>query len=134
MCHRSDPRKGKKPKKIKGVPTASFLHCAQQHLLHLTLCTQCASSFLQSISLNQFLKPPEEVKLLIMSHINIAFFFSFSCLRATLWHVDVPRLGAESELQLPAHTTAMPDPSHVCDIHHTSQQRYILNPLSEARD
>ena len=28
----------------------------------------------------------------------------------------------------------MPDPSHVCDLHHSSRQRWILNPLSEARD
>ena len=30
--------------------------------------------------------------------------------------------------------TAMPDPSHVCDLHHSSWQRQILNPLSKARD
>ena len=28
----------------------------------------------------------------------------------------------------------MPDPSHVCDLHHSSWQCQILNPLSEARD
>ena len=35
-----------------------------------------------------------------------------------------------------AYTTAiaMPDPGRVCDLHHNSQQRWILNPLSEARD
>ena len=40
------------------------------------------------------------------------------------------------ELQLLAYTTAtaMPDPSHVCNLHHSSQHRRILNPLSEARD
>ena len=30
--------------------------------------------------------------------------------------------------------TATPDPSQVCDLHHSSQQCQILNPLSEARD
>ena len=30
--------------------------------------------------------------------------------------------------------TATPDTSHVCDLHHSSQQRWILNPLSKARD
>ena len=41
-----------------------------------------------------------------------------------------------SELQLPAYTTAIAtqDLSLVCDWHHSSQQRWILNPLSEARD
>ena len=48
----------------------------------------------------------------------------------------VLRLGVESELQLPAYTTAvaMPDPSHVCNLHHSSQQYQILNPLSRASD
>ena len=30
--------------------------------------------------------------------------------------------------------TAMSDPTFVCDLHHSSQPRRILNPLSEARD
>ena len=53
-----------------------------------------------------------------------------------LQNVEVPRLGVESELQLPAHATAtaMQDPSHICNLHHSSQQCQILNPLSEARD
>ena len=35
--------------------------------------------------------------------------------------MDVPRLGVESELQLPAYTTASaaPDPSHICGLHHS---------------
>ena len=41
-----------------------------------------------------------------------------------LWHMEVPRLGMESELQLPADTTAttMPDPNHVCDRHCSLRQ------------
>ena len=51
-----------------------------------------------------------------------------------LRHVEVPRLGVESELQLPAHTTATAtqDPRCACDLHHSSRQHHILNPLSEA--
>jgi len=30
--------------------------------------------------------------------------------------------------------TAILDPSCICDLHHSSRQRWILNPLSEARD
>ena len=43
---------------------------------------------------------------------------------------------AELELQLLAYVTAtaMGDLSHVCDLHPSSQQCRILNPLSEARD
>ena len=33
---------------------------------------------------------------------------------------------------LTATASATPDPSCVCDLHHTSRQRQILNPLSEA--
>ena len=42
----------------------------------------------------------------------------------------------ESELQVPAYTTATaaPDPSRVCDLHHSSQQCQTLKPLSKARD
>ena len=50
--------------------------------------------------------------------------------------MEVPRLGVELELQLPAYATAtsMRDPSHVCNIHHSSWQHWIPDPLSEARD
>ena len=50
--------------------------------------------------------------------------------------MEVPRLGVESELQLPAYTTAtaMQDPSHVCVLHHGSRQRQILDLLGVARD
>ena len=53
-----------------------------------------------------------------------------------MWHMEVPRLGVESELQLLAYitVTAMGDPSLVCNLHHSSWQRGIVNPLSEARD
>ena len=46
------------------------------------------------------------------------------------------RLGVESELQLLAYSTATatPDPSFICDPHHSSWQRQILYPQSEARD
>ena len=51
-------------------------------------------------------------------------------------HMKVPRLGVESELELPVYTiaTATQDPSCVCNLYHSSGQRQILNPLSEARD
>ena len=50
--------------------------------------------------------------------------------------MEVPRLGVELELQPPAYTTAtaMPDPSCIRDLHHSSPHHQILNPLREARD
>ena len=50
--------------------------------------------------------------------------------------MEVPRLEVESELQLPAYAAAkaVPDPSSISDLHHSSWQCQILNQLSEARD
>ena len=50
--------------------------------------------------------------------------------------MEVPRLGAELELQLLAYATvtAMLDPSRICRLHSSSRQHRILNPLSEAKD
>ena len=44
------------------------------------------------------------------------------------------QVGVELELQLPAYTTATAtwDLSHICDLYHSSRQRWILNSLSEA--
>ena len=50
--------------------------------------------------------------------------------------MKVLKLGVESELQLPAYTTAPAtrDLIPVFDLHHSSWQHWILDPLSEARD
>ena len=66
----------------------------------------------------------------------IIFFSLFVFLGPHPRHMEVPRLGVKSELQQLAYTTATAtrDPSHVCNLHHRSRQRQILNPLSEARD
>ena len=68
--------------------------------------------------------------------IFLIFFLSFVFLVPYPQNMEVPRLGVQSELQLPTYTraTAMPDPSCICDLHHSSQQCRILNPPSEARD
>ena len=52
-----------------------------------------------------------------------------------LQHMEVPKAGVESELQLLAYTTttAAQDPSHGCDVYCSSRQCWILNPLIEAR-
>ena len=48
-------------------------------------------------------------------------------------HMKVRRLGVELELQLMAYATATAtqNPSHVWDLHLSSRQRQILNPLSK---
>ena len=66
----------------------------------------------------------------------VCLFVCFAFLGPHLWYLEVPRLEVESELQLPAYTTATAtwDPSHVCDLHHSSRQCQNLNPRSEAKD
>ena len=62
------------------------------------------------------------------------FFFFFLWLN--LGHMEVPRLGVYLELQLPAYATitATWNPSHICNLYHSSRQCLILNPLSKAGD
>ena len=57
----------------------------------------------------------------MVTYLFIYLVFLGSCLR----HMEVPRLGFESDLQLPAYTTAtvMQDPSHVCNQHHSWLQQ-----------
>ena len=64
------------------------------------------------------------------------FLFLFFCFLGHLWHKVVPKLRVELEPQLPAYATAtaMQDLSCICNLHHSSQQHWILNALSEARD
>ena len=46
----------------------------------------------------------------------------------SLWHVEVLRLGVESELQLLVYTTAIAtrDPSYICNLHHSSRNARSL--------
>ena len=69
----------------------------------------------------------------VLFSLSLFFFFFF-------WpnpqHMEIPRLGVESELQLPVYTTAVAtsDLSSICNLHHSSWQCQILNPLIKARD
>ena len=66
----------------------------------------------------------------------LIYLFIFGLLGAHLWHMEVPRLRVELELQLLAYPTdtATPDLSHVYNLDNSPQQRRILTPSSEARD
>ena len=68
----------------------------------------------------------------LFNHKTIFFFF----LGLHPRHMEVSRLGAESEMWPLAYATAIAtqDPSHVCNLKHSSRQCRILNPLRQARD
>ena len=67
-------------------------------------------------------------------HFEILILF-YSILGPHLWHMEVARLGVQSELQLPVYTTviATQDLNCIWDLRHSPQQCWVLNPLSEAR-
>ena len=73
---------------------------------------------------------------LLFNFILIKTFFFFVFLWPYPWHMEVPRLGVKSELQLLAYTTAtvMWNPSHICNHSTSAWQCQMLNPLSKARD
>ena len=60
---------------------------------------------------------------------NFCLFVFQGCTHG-IWRFPVQ--GVESEPSLPAYATATWDPSHFCDLHHSSRQCWILNPVSEA--
>ena len=66
--------------------------------------------------------------------------FSFFCLFLFCLYKAAPagyvssQAGVELELQLPAYAKATWDPSHVCDLYHSSWQCLIPDPLKKARD
>ena len=65
---------------------------------------------------------------------NNWIFFSF--LGLYQWHMEVPRLVVELELQMAAYPTATgtQDPSHICSLQCSLWQCWILNPMSEVSD
>ena len=77
-------------------------------------------------------------KAIFLRSMHFIFFglFFFFFLWSNPHHIEVPWLGVTLALYLPAYVTAtaMPDLSHVCDLHHSSWQCWILSPLSKVRD
>ena len=69
-------------------------------------------------------------------HVHILSNIFLSFLGSHLQNMEGPRLGVKLELQLQAYATgtATLELSHIFNLHHSSRQCWILNPLSEARD
>ena len=73
------------------------------------------------------LGPPKIMKRLCLGFLFFGGFFFFAFLGLHPQHMEIPRLRVLL-------ATAMKDPGHICDLHHSSQQHQILNPLGEAMD
>ena len=105
-------------------------------VLRIPVSTDCLWRNLSTKTVTPFFldpeSPPKAQGLGNEKFSNLIFFLS----GLHPWHMEVSRLGAESELQLPAYTTATvkPDLSHIFDLHHSSWQHQILNTLNGARD
>ena len=64
---------------------------------------------------------------------RIFFFFSFYSHTCSIWKfLGQGWIGSVAESY--ATGTATLDPSHICHLHHSLRQHWILNPLSKARD
>ena len=96
----------------------------------------CAQKVLLPATTTCYLKPSPASWAILEALAFPRFVFGFGFLGPHPQYMEVPRLGVDSELQLPAYATATAtmDLSHVCDLQHSSRQCQVLNPLSEARD
>ena len=103
----------------------------RQKLLYILaspyLCGTAPQSYRETISRAIVLsKVPEQNVTFIL------FIYLFLLFRAAQGAYGGSQAKVESELQLPVYTiaTAMPEPSRICDLHYSSRQCWILNPLS----
>ena len=110
--------------------------------MHVSLCTPhlaCLSETLLEMSTTSPIRTCFRVSLswdFFLPSSLCPFLSFFVFLEPYPRHIEVSRLEVESELQLLAYATATAttDQSLVCDLLHTPQQHWVLNPLSEARD
>ena len=123
------------------ISQQSMVNCSKS----LWKMTQRLAIFLQSARKYLILPFFNKLKLKIASfHLLTWFRLYFENLTRTFFFLPfyffraapVPRLRVKSKPQLSAYATATAtrDLSWVCDLHHSSWQRWILNPMSKARD
>ena len=115
-----------------------LLSFEEQKFLLLVESSLSVSSFIDHVfsilSMKLFLNSRTQDFLLYFSRNFILLFYVFLGLHP--WHMEVPSLGVELEMQLLVYTiaTATPDLScRICDLDHSLQQCRLFNPLSEAR-
>ena len=112
-------------------------------LVHIKKCLVCSLLFLKTTTILQYMVEVLLVHLILSYNIkrqvlkgqfSLILFFCFLGLH--LQHMDVSRLGVESELQMLAYATASAtqDLSSVCDLHQSSRQCQILNPTDRGQE
>ena len=76
------------------------------------------------------------LKLLLLLLLLLFIYLFFLLFRAVPVAYGTSQARGQIGAQPPAYTatSAMQDPSHVCNPYHSSWQRHILNPLNETRD
>ena len=107
-------------------------------MLSLPVHEHRAALFIQVV-FNAFQQCFVVVRVQVFHLLWLSFFVLFCLFRATPMAYGWSQARGpiiQSELQpLASYTaTAMPDPRHICNLHHNSGQHRILNPLIEARD
>ena len=102
--------------------TASGFQITQNLLWNIIFSHKCRWTILLEIVLSKFF------------FIFFFLFFSFVLLGPNPQHMKVLSLGVKSRLPAYDTATAMWYLSHICDLHHSSGQCPILNPLSKGRD
>ena len=113
-----------------------IFYCLCSLLVLFLLASLCSSNSLRLFpSQAPFISCSLSTIVLFPHHLFVCLFV-YVFLGLHLWHMEVPRLGIQSELQplACATATAMPSLSFVCHLHHSLWQHQILNPLGKARD
>ena len=113
--------KGNRESLVKGTKLKDAL--SSKDLMHNTI-TQVDNTEKKKREMNGICGTPGICVNFFYFYFCIFLFLFFVFLGLHLWHMEVPRLGVKLELQLLATATATLDPSHVCDLHHSSQQSW----------
>ena len=100
--------------------------------------TYCGNHFTIYTNIEPLCCTPETNKMLYVNYTSTTtrtIFFSFFLMAtptACRSSQATGQIGAAAAVYTTA--TTIPDPSRICDLCHSLQQHWILNPLSEARD
>ena len=128
----TNPGKARKSSEVREARISKPWRCFNREAGSLTLCGLClqdrlrkgSPGFRQIPSAHALPSLPQE------AYLSISLLLLLFLFRAAPATYRCSQARGRSR----AAAIAMRDPSHICHLHHSSQQRQILHPLSEARD